>query len=314
MSDLYQHITNRIITLLEQGTIPWLCPWTSSPEQALPANLSSGHRYSGINVLLLNMVQIERSYPLNRWLSYQQARALGGHVRRGEKGTDVVFFKMMEVDDKRAQTRSVSAHDANALKLIPLLKSFTVFNAAQVDDLPPAITVQQPPPDDFDANAAAELVLQASGASIQHGGDKAFYRPMDDYIQLPPKASFVSSDRYYNVALHELTHWSGHPSRCNRQLASRQNLDAYAFEELIAELGSSYLCNYTGINNKLHHASYIANWLQALHSDKRLIFTAASLAQKAADYLLAPLAALPTAHVPTKRDLAYNPTPSLFGD
>ncbi|MEO7129302.1 MAG: zincin-like metallopeptidase domain-containing protein, partial [Rhodoferax sp.] len=134
--------------------------------------------------------------------------------------------------------------------------------------------------------AEAEVILSHSGATIRHGGDRAFYRPVDDVIQLPPPGVFPQASSYYNVALHELTHWSGHASRCNRPLASRQHIEAYAFEELVAEMGSAFLCSHCGLGSELQHASYIASWLQALRNDKRLIFTAASLAQKAADYLM----------------------------
>jgi antirestriction protein ArdC len=293
MNDLYQSVTNRIIAAMEQGTAPWIAPWVTSPEQALPANLSSGHRYRGINVLLLNMVQMANAYPLNRWLTFQQARALGGHVRRGQSGTEVVFFKMLEVDGDRVYACAPAANDGPRHKVVPLLRSFTVFNAAQVDDLPQALTAPPATSEAFDSNAAAEAVLMACGATIRHGGDRAFYRPSDDMICLPNKEAFVSPSRYYSVALHEATHWSGHPSRCNRVLLGRQHIEAYAFEELVAELGSAFLCSHVGISNELHHASYLSHWLTALRSDKKLIFAAASLAQKAADFLLATQAMAP---------------------
>ena len=289
MNDLYQSVTNRIIAAMEQGTAPWITPWVTSPEQAFPANLSSGHRYRGINVLLLNLVQVANAYPLNRWLTFQQARALGGHARRGETGTEVVFFKMLEVDGDCVYASASAANGGPRNKVVPLLRSFTVFNAAQVDGLPAALAAQPIPVSIpvkvFDANAAAEALLVACGATILHGGDRAFYRPSDDIICLPNKEAFVSPDRYYSVALHEATHWSGHPSRCNRSLLGRQHIEAYAFEELVAELGSAFLCSHVGISNALHHASYLSHWLTALRSDKKLIFSAASLAQKAADFL-----------------------------
>jgi antirestriction protein ArdC len=277
--DIYQAVTDRVVAALELGNIPWITPWNVSPEQTIPANLSSGHRYRGINVLLLNMTQIAQGYPLNRWLTFHQAKSLGASVRKGEHGSTVVFFKMLEVEDR------VKAGTADR-KVVPLLRSFTVFNAAQVDGLPEALTSRPVPTNTFTPNEAAEAVLVASGASIQHGGARAFYRPADDSIQLPPKGVFVSPERYYGVALHELTHWSGHPDRCNRPLLGRQHLEAYAHEELIAELGASFLCNQVGIHTELQHAAYLDSWLQALKSDKRLIFSAATAAQKASDFIL----------------------------
>jgi antirestriction protein ArdC len=258
-------------------------PWNVSPEQTIPANLSSGHRYRGVNVLLLNMVQIAHGYPLNCWLTFQQAKNLGGNVRKGEHGSTVVFFKMLDVED-RAKPAGPDR------KVIPLLRAFTVFNAAQVDGLPEALTALPAPSRAFTPNEAAEAVLVASGATVHHSGTKAFYRPADDVIYMPDKGAFVSPERYYGVALHEACHWTGHPDRCNRPLLGRQNLEAYAYEELIAEIGSAFLCSHVGIHTELQHAAYLESWLQALKADKRLIFTAASQAQKAADYLLKPLA------------------------
>lgn len=142
------------------------------------------------------------------------------------------------------------------------------------------------PPACWSPLSAAEELLARSGAMIRHGGDQAFYRPGDDLIQLPPQAMFPQAESYYNVALHELTHWTGHPSRCNRAMTGRPHIEAYAFEELVAEMGSAFLSAHCGIAGELQHASYIAEWLQALRNDKRLIFTAASLAQKAVDSLL----------------------------
>ncbi len=277
-TDLYQTVTDQIIKSLEAGTPPWLCPWVKTPGQALPANLSSGRRYRSINVLLLNMVQMARGYGLNRWLTFNQARALGGCVRKGETGSQVVFFKLLERDE--------AANDAATRRVIPLLRAFTVFNADQVDGLPEALTAMPVPVDGWSTVEAAEAVLKDSGAVIRHGGNKAFYRPGDDVIQLPAVGQFPEPASYYATALHELTHWSGAPTRCNRQLLGRQHIEAYAFEELVAEMGSAFLCSHVGLAGEMQHASYISHWLAALKSDKRLIFTAASLAQKAMDFLV----------------------------
>ena len=286
--DIYQSVTAQVIAALEAGTPPWVCPWESGHGSAIPANLSTGRPYRGINTLLLNLQAMSHGYALNRWLTFQQARSLGGHVRKGESGTPIVFFKMLDVEGKDGSGHAAlhAANDAPARKVIPLLRSFTVFNAAQVEDLPPALTALPALPEGWSPVAEAEEILSHSGATIRHGGDRAFYRPVDDVIQLPPPGVFPQASSYYNVALHELTHWSGHPSRCNRVLSSRQHIEAYAFEELVAEMGSAFLCSHCGLAGELQHASYIASWLQALRNDKRLIFTAASLAQKAADYLM----------------------------
>lgn len=287
--DLYQSVTDQIVAALEAGTPPWVCPWARNPADALPANLATARAYRGINTILLNMQAMSHGYARNRWLTFQQARALGAHVRSGETGTGIVFFKLLERDGDSAR----SANDEPARKVIPLLRSFTVFNAAQVDDLPEGLAAAPVPDAAWSPVEAAEALLARSGAAIRHGGDQAFYRPSDDVIQLPLPGVFPQASRYYNTALHELTHSTGHASRCNRPLQGRQHIEAYAFEELVAELGSAFLSAHCGLPSELQHASYVEHWLKALKSDKRLIFSAASLAQKAADYLLPPRATAP---------------------
>lgn len=294
--DLYTVVTDRIVIALEQGVIPWITPWHSASAPGGPTNLVSGHRYRGVNVLLLNLVQAAHAYPSNRWLTFQQARALGAHVRKGERGCEVVFFKMLEVDQPTAQSSP-----GGPPKVVPLLRSFTVFNASQVEGLPaPSPSVEEGAAA-FEPIEAAQRILTDCGAQIHLGGERAFYRPADDRIYLPQPQAFVSPERYYGVALHELTHWTGHPSRCDRRLLGRQYLEAYAFEELIAEMGSAFLCSQVGIHTELQHASYIESWLGALRQDKRLIFSAASAAQKAADYVLG---LQPQAHHPEATGVA----------
>lgn len=279
--DLYTAVTNQIIAALEAGTPPWVCPWDRSHGSAIPANLTTGRPYRGINVLLLNLQQIVGGYADNRWLTFQQASKLGGRIRRGESGTRIVFFKLLDRDDLTASTPPRSGR-----KVIPLLRSFTVFNAAQADGLPASLTAQEPAPEGWSPVAAADALLSGSGAHIQHGGNRAFYSPGLDLIQLPPLSSFGSPASYYSTALHELTHWTGHTSRCDRLQSACQHIEAYAFEELVAEMGSAFLNARYGLAGTLHHASYINDWLRALRNDRRLVFSAASMAQKAVDYLI----------------------------
>ena len=247
--DLYQVVTDQIISALEAGTPPWVCPWSRLPGDAVPANLATSRAYRGINTLLLNMQAISHGYAVNRWLTFSQARALGACVRKGESGTGIVFFKMLECDSPRA------ANDEPARRVIPLLRSFTVFNAAQVEGLPEGLLAVPESVEGWTPVTAAEELLERSGAVIHHGGDRAFYRPSDDVIQLPTPTSFAQASRYYNVALHELTHWSGHPDRCNRVLSGRQHIEAYAFEELVAEMGSAFLSSHCGLPGELQHAT-----------------------------------------------------------
>ncbi|RYZ10772.1 MAG: DUF1738 domain-containing protein, partial [Myxococcaceae bacterium] len=265
--DLYELVTNRVVAALEGGAPPWAAPWRGGNGRMRPANAATGRAYRGINILLLNMQAAAAGYPSSEWLTFNQAKSLGAHVRRGEEGAPVVFFKMQEklpalVDDP---TRSA----------YPLLKRFTVFNVAQVDNLPPEFGALGTDPL-WDSCAQAEDLIQASGACLHFGGHQAFYAPESDLIRLPEKALFTSTEAYYDVALHELTHWTGHKSRLDRPLGGRFGLNAYAFEELIAEMGSAFLNAHCGLDSHLQHAAYVQEWLKALKNDKRLIFRAAS--------------------------------------
>lgn len=282
MTDLYQSITDQIVAALEAGTPPWVCPWQGLDADMAPANLSTRRAYRGINVLLLNLQAMLRGYPRNRWLTYQQARSLGAYVRKGETGTPIVFFKMHELGPAGGERVKPDAER----RVVPLMRSFTVFNAAQIEGLPMALVSSSEPCAQWDAGGTAYEIMCESGARIQHGGSRAFYAPGEDFIQLPPHTSFANATDYFATALHELTHWTGHPDRCNRPLGRRHGIDAHAFEELVAEMGAAFLTNHCRLPGKLQHASYIASWLQAMRGDKRLVFAAASQAQRAADYLL----------------------------
>ena len=276
--DLYASVTQRIIEALEAGTAPWHCPWRGVGTDARPANAVSKRPYRGINVLLLNLRAMTCGFSTSRWLTYTQAQAAGGHVRKGESGTQVVFFKMHELAEADA--------DPDDRRVVPLLRSFTVFNVDQIDGLPAALSARPMAPAGWAPVAEAERILVDSGALVHHGGARAYYAPDADRIQLPPRSAFDTAGDYYATALHELTHWTGHSSRCNRVLGRRHGIDAYAFEELVAEMGAAFLTDHCGLVGQMQHASYIASWLQALKNDKRLIFTAAAQAQKAADFLL----------------------------
>jgi antirestriction protein ArdC len=282
MSDLYQAVTDRILAALEQGAPPWVRPWSTLPE-AIPMNAQSRRPYRGVNFALLSLQAASHGYDVNRWLTYRQASELGAQVRRGAHGTTVVFWQLRRV---AATAETFPDDDPPSLpdKVYPLLRAYTVFNVAQVDDLPAAYTTVAKT--SWEPEAKAEELLLMSGATVRHGGTKAFYSPGADEIQLPPRAAFAGPAGYYNVALHELTHWTGHASRCNRLLAGRFGDAAYAAEELIAEMGAAYLCAHCHLDGELRHASYLASWLKVLRADKRAIFAAASQAQKAADYVL----------------------------
>ena len=280
--DTYTAITQRIIEALEAGTPPWSCPWRGSGVDSRPANATTARPYRGINVLLLNLQAMLQGYSSSRWLTYQQARAADAWVRKGEQGTQIVFFKMHDFD-KASHPESDGSADR---RLVPLLRLFTVFHVSQCEGLPEALIEKPAEPSTWEPLEQAERILVGSGAHVQHGGSRAFYAPGPDLIQMPPRSAFDCAGDYYATALHELTHWTGHESRCNRPLGRRHGIEAYAYEELVAEMGSAFLTDHCGLVGRVEHASYIASWLQALKNDKRLIFTAASQAQKSADYLL----------------------------
>ena len=284
MNDLYTSITERIVASLEAGVPPWLPAWRNGSD-GIPRNLTSGRPYRGINVLLLNLQALAQGYSESRWLTFRQADELGAHVRKGEQGTPIVFFKWHDVSEQNRNKIGTPDQNPPAPKVIPLLRSFTVFNAAQIDGLPERY-LTPPPAVLWTPCEEAEDILIHSRATVRHGGNRACYSPGEDLIQLPPSAYFPSAEGYYGTALHELTHWTGHPSRCNRPLGHRHGIDAYAFEELVAEMGAAFLCAHCRLPGRLEHASYIDSWLDALRRDKRLIFVAAGKAQAAADYVL----------------------------
>lgn len=279
--DVYQHVTDTILKSLETGTAPWVKPWKDgNPAIGAPRNAVSEKAYRGINIPLLLVSEMANGFNDSRWMTYKQAQEMGGNVRKGEKGTQIVFWRFLTVEDKHADATG----EEGPSKEIPFLRLYTVFNAAQCDGLPrvetPAPTIPA-----FHHARAAEC-FNANAPKLRHGGDRACYIPAIDTITLPPVEAFKDESNYWGTALHELTHWTGHESRLNRDLKNRFGSKAYAAEELIAEMGAAFLCASVGIEGKLQHAEYINNWIQIMKSDKRAIFTASSKAQQAADFIL----------------------------
>jgi antirestriction protein ArdC len=269
---VYQDVTNSIIEQLENGAIPWVKPWKA--DSSADKNLLSQKPYQGINRLILGLSGMVNRYDVPVWASYKQWESIGGNVRKGEKGTRIVFFSKVSKENKTTgDTESYS-----------VLKAYWVFNASQIDgiDIVPAATVDKP----FTPIEYAETRIVKTGAALTHGGDAAFYAPSVDRIQLPNKGTFNSEANYYATAFHELVHWTGAKHRLDRNLdKGRFGNPAYAFEELVAEMGAAFLCQDYGIQGELRHAGYIQSWLKALRDDSKAVFKAAALAQKAADYL-----------------------------
>lgn len=281
--DLYQHVTNRILEDLERGVRPWLKPWSaSSVGGSIVPRRHNGIPYQGINILLLWSEAMARGYTATTWMTYRQALELRAHVRKGETGTPVVFADRITRTEDGENGESVE-------RSIPYLKSYTVFNVEQIDGLPPQYVPRAPAPASAETrHAQAESFITATRATIRFGGDRAYYAPALDFIQLPPPPAFRDMESYYGTALHELTHWTGHAARCARELnGHRFGSEAYAFEELVAELGSAFLCAELGITPEVRddHAAYLATWLTVLKQDKCAIFAAASQTQRAVDYL-----------------------------
>lgn len=283
-ADLYTHVTGSIVRALEQGVRPWLRPWNASNggSAALPRR-HNGLPYQGVNVLLLWGEAAARGYGATTWMTYRQAQELGGFVRKGESGSLVVYADRISRSEDDENGESVE-------RSIPFLKSYTVFNVEQIEGLPEQYRPQPPAPiSEAPRHAKAEELITATRATLRYGGNRAFYAPGPDVIQLPPPPSFRDMESYYGTVLHELTHWTGHSVRCAREFGKRFGSEAYAFEELVAELGSAFLCAELGVTPDVRedHAAYLASWLKVLKNDKRAIFTAAAQAQRAADYLRA---------------------------
>jgi antirestriction protein ArdC len=282
---LYDAVTTRIIGELEAGRMPWVQPWgqAGGTGPALPRNALTARRYSGVNILILWGAVIEHGYPSQSWLTFKQALNAGGSVRKGERGTTVVYADRFVPEAEK--TRAVeSGGDAKA---ISFLKRFTVFNVAQCEGLRSGLAADPAPLPEREIVPLAESVIAASSVDFRIGGDRAFYVPSHDFVQVPPQPAFFDQVNYYRTCLHELTHATGHAARLDRKLTGGFGSREYAREEMIAEMGSAFLCASLGIVPTVRHADYIAAWLDVLREDNRAIFRAASAATKAADWLIA---------------------------
>lgn len=284
-ASFYDDITNKIIGELEAGRVPWVQPWGTAAAKAplaMPNNAATGRQYSGINVLILWGSVIEHGFPGQSWLTFRQALALGGNVRKGERGTTVVYADRFVPDDEKNRARE-SGEEAQA---IPFLKRFTVFNAAQCEDLPDDVALVAPPPPLGLIEPKVEALIKATGIDFRIGGSRAFYVPAQDFVQIPPPQAYFEPINWHRTALHELGHATGHASRLNRDFSGSFGSKKYAFEELIAEMNAAFCCASLGIAPTVRHADYIGSWLDVLREDNRAIVRAASQASKAADYLL----------------------------
>jgi antirestriction protein ArdC len=275
--ELYDSVTQRICTLIEQGTKPWQIPWSSTAADGvslMPTNAAAGTMYRGTNTLLLWLTAHERGYPSHQWLTFRQANHLGGKIRKGEHGTQIIYTsrKIIEEEGKEPRTRQI-------------LKTYTVFSIHQCDGLPQRFyKTEEPWPFEERLNKLRTMV-NATGIKVHYGASQACYRPGPDVVEVPWREAFYEDDGFASTLLHEIAHGSGHKSRLDRQFGKRFGDNAYAAEEIVAEMCSAFLCAEIGYKHEHDSAAYIDHWVKVMKADNRAIITAASYASHAADWI-----------------------------
>jgi antirestriction protein ArdC len=284
-SDVYQRVTDSIVAELERGVRPWLKPWNAEHAAGRITRPLRGNLvpYQGINVLMLWAEAVEKGFGAPIWMTFKQALELGGHVRKGEKGSLVVYASSIT----RNETDEASGIESE--RNIPFMKGYTVFNVEQVEGLPAQYYAPaQPPLEPLQRIARANEFFAATAADIRSGGAMAYYSAGTDHIQMPPFECFRDAESFYASLAHEMTHWTKHPKRLDRDFGRKRFGDeGYAMEELVAELGAAFLSADLDLTPDIRedHAAYIDGWLKVLKKDRRAVFTAASHAQRAADFL-----------------------------
>ena len=282
--DVYQSITDQIVAAIEAGAGTFTMPWHRDTGTTMPTNALTGCTYNGVNIVALWAAAEQGGFTTGYWATYKQWSLLGAQVRKGEKGSVVVFYKQTGIEVSGIATGE------RENKSVLIARSSRVFNIKQVDGWQPP---RPAAPDPIKMLVKAESFVTATSADIRFGGDRAYYRPKTDNIQMPDRDRFIGTETinvtesYFATLLHELTHWTGNISRLNRDLSGRFGHESDAMEELVAELGSAFLCSDLGITNRPRpdHAAYIAQWLTVLKKDTRAIFTAASKANEARRFL-----------------------------
>lgn len=289
---IHETITDRIVKQIEAGTTPWRKPWDGGQALNLRPLRSNGTPYKGVNTVILWLTAMECGYNAQHWMTFNQVKALGGRIRKGEKASEVVFFKTF---DPKKTEQDIEMEEQGYTKAnerrIAMLNTYKVFNVDQAEGLPEKYQVVKPPVaariSEDERLPGVDSWVAGTGATIRHGGDSAHFAPGSDHIQMPDFCRFVSHDYYYSTLLHELTHWSGAKSRLDRDLNNRFGSHKYAAEELIADLGSAFLCSDLGVVDipRPDHAQYLAHWLTIMKADSKAIFTAAAKAEQACNYL-----------------------------
>ncbi len=286
-ADVFTRVTQRILDDLEKGVRPWVKPWNADNAAARVVRpvRHTGEPYNGINILLLWGASLENGFHNPTWMTFKQATDYGGHVRKGEKASLSVYANKItktEVDEKTGEEFE---------REIPFMKGYSVFNVEQIEGLPEKFYAKPPPREEgglIKTLDDVEAFINSTKALIRHGGGRAYYAEGADMIQLPPLESFTDAESYYATKLHELTHWTKHETRCDRDFGRiKWGDEGYAKEELVAEIGAAFLCADLGITPEIRedHAAYIGSWLKALKDDKKLIFKAAAHASRAVDFM-----------------------------
>ena len=277
-ADVYQIITDRIVEIMEKGVTPWRKPWNGGIDGG-PRNLVSKKHYQGINAFLLSCIPHTTPY----WLTFKQAKEMGGNVRKGVEGTPVIFWKIYEKEDATAE---------DGKKRLPVLRYYTVFNADQCEGIKaPDEDLPEWPEHERIEQAEAIQLAMPNRPKVIYGGSRAFYQPAFDTVTVPELKRFEKPEEFYSTLFHELAHSTGHESRLNREGISGFHFfgdNAYSKEELVAEMTAAFLCGHCGIENATieNSAAYLQGWIKALKGDKKLAITAAAHAQKAANYIL----------------------------
>jgi len=291
--NIYREVTEAIVKALRKGVGPWIKPWRTSPVERYDGpvgphrNAFSGRAYRGINILLLNLASMKRGFSSNLWLTYDEAGKLKGYVRQGEKGTKIIFWNFVEIEIRdRYGNPIVDPETGEPLKkTVPFARVYTVFNLEQTR----GVKLPQRVGKRCERDRKNDLGERLLALPRIVWGNKAAYYPVRDFIELPPRSAFRTLEHFYATAFHEIIHWTGHPSRADRDLSGRFGDKVYAFEELIAEMGAAFLGAHAGLPIKrLRHPEYINDWIRILEEDRtyRAIFRAARLAQEACNWLL----------------------------
>ncbi len=283
--DIASSVTSQIIAKLESGVLPWTSPWSSGT--ILNPLRHGGESYRGINTLLLWIAAEELGYTNPYWMTFQQAKALGGHVRKGEHSQSIVYYGTAQKHDADGTAGDGGEGGEDGKSHYRFLKCYSVFNVQQIDGLPERYTVTYTG-QRFTTDRIPKLdaIIAGTRIEIRHGGDKAYYHPGSDFIQMPEIDCFADIERYYCTLFHEAAHGTQTASRCDRKVIYQG--EGRALEELVAEISSAFVGAAVGFrpDHIDSHASYIGSWLQCLKNDKRFIFKAAALAQQAADFIL----------------------------